>query len=370
VYRREITRPRASAAPGSEFALITGPDQVKMDNLSYRIKVTTQVFDILSGMSDVDHPLCQECAELVYQELQHEIDLAEKEKEGYTKFLEKLSEQEDADDEAVCKELEALLKEENELKERLTAMEGERAVLANAMEKERQTLRQLEEEEKKYLRDLNALHRQHMELDDQRHSVNLQLKHAQSQLEKLKKTNVFNSTFHIWHSGHFGTINGFRLGRLPGVPIEWNEINAAWGQAVLLLQSLSLKVNLRFERYRLVPFGNQSYIEVLGEKKKELPLYGTGGLKFLWNTKFDQAMVAFLDCLQQFKLFIERMETGFNLPYRIDKDKIGDTGSGTYSIKITLNSEEHWTKALKFMLTDLKWGLAFVVAQLDKECAS
>jgi beclin 1 len=131
-----------------------------------------------------------------------------------------------------------------------------------------------------------------------------------------------------------------------------------------------LKVNLRFERYRLVPFGNQSYIEVLGEKKKELPLYGTGGLKFLWNTKFDQAMVAFLDCLQQFKLFIERMETGFNLPYRIDKDKIGDTGSGTYSIKITLNSEEHWTKALKFMLTDLKWGLAFVVAQLDKECAS
>jgi hypothetical protein len=25
-------------------------------------------------------------------------------------------------------------------------------------------------------------------------------------------------------------------------------------------------------RYRLVPFGNQSYIEVLGEKKKELPL--------------------------------------------------------------------------------------------------
>jgi beclin 1 len=58
-----------------------------------------------------------------------------------------------------------------------------------------------------------------MELDDQRHSVNLQLKHAQSQLEKLKKTNVFNSTFHIWHSGHFGTINGFRLGRLPGVPV-------------------------------------------------------------------------------------------------------------------------------------------------------
>jgi beclin 1 len=55
--------------------------------------------------------------------------------------------------------------------------------------------------------------------------------------------------------------------------------------------------------------------------------------KLMVADRFDQAMVAFLDCLQQFKLFIERMETGFNLPYRIDKDKIGDTGSGTYSIK-------------------------------------
>ena len=63
--------------------------------------------------------------------------------------MEKLTEQEDADDGAVCEELEALLKEEEELKKRLTAMEGERAVLANAMDRERQELKRLEEEEQK-----------------------------------------------------------------------------------------------------------------------------------------------------------------------------------------------------------------------------
>ena len=30
--------------------------------------------------------------------------------------------------------------------------------------------------------------------------------------------------------------------------------------------------------------------------------------------------------------------------------------------RIQLNSEEHWTKALKYMLTNLKWGIAWVCA--------
>ena len=38
----------------------------------------------------------------------------------------------------------------------------------------------------------------------------LKQKGSEMKLNKLKKTNVFNATFHIWHSGHFGTINGFR----------------------------------------------------------------------------------------------------------------------------------------------------------------
>lgn len=105
------------------------------------------------------------------------------------------------------------------------------------------------------------------------------MRYCQAQLDRLKKTNVFNATFHIWylfvysaseslslsfcvllylnlflrcpyfrHSGQFGTINNFRLGRLPSVPVEWNEINAAWGQTVLLLHALANKMGLRFQR--------------------------------------------------------------------------------------------------------------------------
>lgn len=49
---------------------------------------------------------------------------------------------------------------------------------------------------------------------------------------------------------------------------------------------------------------------------QELPLYCSGGLRFFWDNKFDHAMVAFLDCVQQFKEEVEKGETRFCLPYR------------------------------------------------------
>lgn len=50
---------------------------------------------------------------------------------------------------------------------------------------------------------------------------------------------------------------------------------------------------------------------------QELPLYCSGGLRFFWDNKFDHAMVAFLDCVQQFKEEVEKGDTGFCLPYRL-----------------------------------------------------
>ena len=75
------------------------------------------------------------------------------------------------------------------------------------------------------------------------------------------------------HSGPFGTINNFRLGRLPNNPVEWAEINAAWGQAALLLYSLANKMNFTFKRYKIVPYGNHSFLESLDDRSKELPQY-------------------------------------------------------------------------------------------------
>jgi len=62
---------------------------------------------------------------------------------------------------------------------------------------------------------------------------------------------VHNDAFCIGSDGVFGTINGLRLGRVAAVPVEWSEINAAWGMTLLLLISLAKKVGLTFETYVL-----------------------------------------------------------------------------------------------------------------------
>jgi len=43
---------------------------------------------------------------------------------------------------------------------------------------------------------------------------------SQAHLELLKRTNVLNDAFPISHDGEFGTINNFRLGRLPKIPVR------------------------------------------------------------------------------------------------------------------------------------------------------
>ncbi|EEB16376.1 beclin, putative [Pediculus humanus corporis] len=348
------------------FMLIDGKGESQ--NLSQQVTVTAGLFDIMSSNSYIDHPLCEECSESLLDLMDQQLKLTEEELNDYSNFLRKIENEDDFDNiEDLERELENLKNEEETLIGELKTLQEKEKKAKELLEREEQEKERLDREEEKYWREYSHHRRDLMVAEDESKSLECQLAYTQSQLEKLKKTNVFNATFHIWHSGgHFGTINNFRLGRLPSAPVDWSEINAAWGQTALLLSALARKINLTFQRYKVVPFGNHSYIEVL-EDHKELPLYGSGGIRYLWDSKFDAAMVAFLDCLQQFKNEMEKGNSEFCLPYKMDKGKIEDSATGiSFSIKTHFNSEEQWTKALKFLLTNLKWALAWVFSQFTR----
>eukprot|EP00252_Welwitschia_mirabilis_P021575 TRINITY_DN5565_c0_g1_i1.p1 TRINITY_DN5565_c0_g1~~TRINITY_DN5565_c0_g1_i1.p1 ORF type:complete len:243 (-),score=42.44 TRINITY_DN5565_c0_g1_i1:347-1075(-) len=180
---------------------------------------------------------------------------------------------------------------------------------------------------------------------------------TQTQLEKLKQTNVLNDAFHIWHDGEFGTINNFRLGRLPSLPVDWDEINAAWGQACLLLHQMAMQAGVKFS-YRIIPMGSYPSIAD-GKNKYEL----FGPVNLFWSTRYDKAMTCFLTCLKEFAEFATAKDAGnkaldkcFKLPYKIDNDKVEG-----YSITQSFNKPDNWTKALKYMLCDLKWALYWFI---------
>lgn len=346
------------------FMLIS--DGRESQTLGTTLRARADLFDYLSSNSEIDHPLCDECTDTLLELMDHQLKLAENEWNDYNNYLHKLEQTDDSPNIGQLeKELTDLEGEEKRLLDELGKLKREEESVKETLKEQQAQKKRLDVDEERYRKEYSKYRRNLMLSEDEFRSLECQINYANMQLEKLKRTNVFNVTFHIWHAGHFGTINTFRLGRLPSAPVDWSEINAAWGQTALLLSALARKVNLTFERYRLVPYGNHSYIEVL-ENGKELPLYGTGGFKFFWDTKFDAAMVAFLDCLAQFKKEVEKGDTDFCLPYRMDKGKIEDSSS-SYSIKIQFNSEEQWTKALKFLLTNLKWGLAWVSSQFTDE---
>ncbi len=88
-------------------------------------------------------------------------------------------------------------------------------------------------------------------------------------------------------------------------------------------------------------------------------LFGSSDIslgRLFWYRRFDNGMVAFLMCLKEMGDFAEQRDKTFHMPHKMEKDKVGEM-----SIKIQFNNEETWTKSLKYMLTNLKWLLAWVV---------
>ena len=308
-----------------------------MTGWSARINATSALFDMMSSNTNIDHPLCEECADQLLNQLDAQCKMIEKEHFDYTNLINKLNQQADNDTEIeqLEKELKELEIEEKTLVNQLQNAELKEQELLKEKEERLSEEASLLQQEQIHLLEYSNYKRQLIKLEEKQESVDNLLRNTKFHFNRLRTVNVLNATFHIWHSGPFGTINYFRLGRLPDTPVEWEEINAGLGQVNLLLYCLARKVKLDFKRFRLVPFGNYSTIEVIEacstphynfKPGDELHMYRYKGLKyyFEWDGKFDLGMVAFLDCLQQFEEKIRSIDPQFSMPYRINGYKLED----------------------------------------------
>ncbi|KAL7268239.1 Vacuolar protein sorting-associated protein atg6 [Rhizina undulata] len=333
--------------------------------MSSDMKAKSKLFDILTSRSDIDHPICMECTEMLVEGLKKRLSNSVRERDSFVDFLKKVNAEvpTDSEREEAEEDLRQLLAEEEAAFKELQETEKEKAGIEAEIKALEEEARKLDEEEEAFWRDNNKSKQRLDEFQNERDSVNLQYDHDSRQLEKLQRTNVYNDTFCIGHDGYFGTINGLRLGRLPNQPVEWSEINAAWGQTLLLLATIAEKLSFTFDSYKLKPMGSTSRIEKIeisssngSVKTTILELFSSGDLpigRMFMHRKFDQAMVAFLECLRQLGEFVERTDPDMKLPYRILKDRIGDS-----CIRLAFNQDETWTKACKYTLTCVKFLLA------------
>jgi len=377
---------RVRESPRSSVIASSGAGD-EQGRLSSKMDAAARLFEILSARSDIDHPICVECADLLLDGLQKRLNSVTKERDAYVEFLRQANADVPSAEETqdAQKDLDRIRKTEQDAFAELQALEQQKAAMEDEIRALDAEARELDKEEDDFWRERNAFAVTLSGFQNERDRVNTRYDHDSKQLERLQRANVYNDTFLIGYDGAFGTINGLRLGRLPDKPVDWAEINAAWGQTCLLLATMADKLGFSFQGYRLNPLGSTSTVDKLeypqatsgndsappGKPKlTSLDLFCTGdlplGLGFL-HRRFDSGMVAFLDCLRQLGDFVERSpapnslgNTGsamppIQIPYKIQKDKIGE-----FSIKIGgFSNEEDWTKACKFTLTNCKCILAY-----------
>ncbi|KIV99541.1 uncharacterized protein PV09_08841 [Verruconis gallopava] len=354
------------------------------DSISSRMETANRLFEILSARADIDHPICVECTERLVDQLQKRLGNVTRERDAYVEFLRQANADVPTDEELqqARQELKRIQAQERAAFAELEELEKEKAAMeAEILDLEAQA-RELDIQEEKFWAERNEFSQKLTALQNERDRLNNQYDHDSKQLERLRRANVYNDTFSIGHDGFFGTINGLRLGRLPERPVDWSEINAAWGHTCLLLVTVAEKLNYTFKGYELLPMGSTSRIKQyktprsasndpshLTKPRADIyKLYHQGDaistLGGLFHSEFDSAMIAFLECLRQLidhahRTPIELSDGGVvecpRIAYRIEKDKIGD-----HSIRLSGlgNQEAEWTKACKLTLICCKFLLA------------
>ena len=393
-------------------------------SLSYDIERNHKLFSILSSHSDIDHPICAECTSLLLSSMNARLHASTRDRDAYISFLKSLQSKNSPiptieEVAAAEKSLAETLEEERDALEELQNLEAEKRQTEIVLAELEEQSRALELEEQSFWASRNSFDETMYELSTNVLSLQQKRLHDQQQLHRLQRTNVYNDTFCIGHDGYFGTINGLRLGRLQGHPVEWSEINAAWGQTLLLLATVAERLGYTFQGYRLRPMGSTSRIEKIewpqqspdsssrsaasptseGQRQSHVPttatpkithldLFSSGDMplgRVFFHRRFDAGMVAFLDCLSQMGTFLERTSNISSadtrpspsrtpssrgaaavkrvLPYPIHGEKIGDPATGQ-AVSIRLGAgfqqDENWTKACKYALTCCKFLLAHV----------
>eukprot|EP01034_Spumella_vulgaris_P024385 gene24385-30726_t len=203
---------------------------------------------------------------------------------------------------------------------------------------------------------LNQLHNDNNRLLDQISSVDDETNRAIATLDRYKQINGMNDAFYIWYAGPYATINSFRLGNLTNKPIEFTEINAALGQAALVVSIIASKAGVNFRHFVVSPMGSFPKVLKADDRRTSYPLFiDQSSFTLFPKRNFNLALQGFMSCVQELGDYVSSYDPTLAVPYKIS---VGDSKIGDLSFVYGGGDDEVWTRSLKFMLSDVKWIIA------------
>lgn len=118
---------------------------------------------------------------------------------------------------------------EAQLVNELEALSREELALADDERRLERAELQLVELTRAHRLELDAIDAERATIASRRARADVACQRQERRLQLLARSSVYNDAYYVWHAGHFATINGQRLGRLPSQPVDWRELNAAFG---------------------------------------------------------------------------------------------------------------------------------------------
>eukprot|EP00349_Pseudokeronopsis_sp_Brazil_P001570 CAMPEP_0202964882 /NCGR_PEP_ID=MMETSP1396-20130829/9009_1 /ASSEMBLY_ACC=CAM_ASM_000872 /TAXON_ID= /ORGANISM="Pseudokeronopsis sp., Strain Brazil" /LENGTH=217 /DNA_ID=CAMNT_0049687367 /DNA_START=225 /DNA_END=878 /DNA_ORIENTATION=- len=192
-------------------------------------------------------------------------------------------------------ELKGLAEEEEILNKQLEALDVQEKQLDLKEQELAECKNVLLRDEKQFWEEVNIYELKLVDFQEDLSQANGQIENLDVLYKRLKKTNFIKEVFYISSIDEFGTISGFRLGRLPTVDVKWDEINAALGQTLYLLVVLAHRFNYKIEKFHITLAGSYSKIALKSNPKQKFELYNLAVPSN--EERLNQALVYLLEAL-------------------------------------------------------------------------
>lgn len=182
-----------------------------------RSSTLESLFEIISNQTEIDFPVCTECAELLKDGFKLKFEELCKERDSYIDFLNTLKAESDPSEKEITQltiDIKELELENEESLASLKEAEEEKRKIEQELADLQKEIETLDEEEEQFFKNRNEFDLEISELINEKDRVDSIFENESNQLQKLQKVNVHNDVFCIGYDGHFGTINGLRLGSL------------------------------------------------------------------------------------------------------------------------------------------------------------
>lgn len=79
-------------------------DHANPSPLSHHLRSTARLFNLLSSRTEIDHPLCAECTQILLSNMQRQLDETKKERDGYIAFEKEVKKERERESQGFSKE--------------------------------------------------------------------------------------------------------------------------------------------------------------------------------------------------------------------------------------------------------------------------